>query len=103
MMNRIMMMKKLGVSVHLHYFSYNERGRPNELNQYCESVNVYERRTGRKGLSSHLPYIIASRMNDDLLQALQKDAHPVLLEGIHCTGLLSSLDLHKRKVVVRIH
>jgi len=103
MMNRIMMLKKMGISIHLHYFSYNERGTPNELNQFCESIHVYERKKGHKGFSVKLPYIVSSRMNDELLNNLQKDNHPILLEGIHCTGMLSELDLDNRKVIVRIH
>lgn len=103
MMNRIMMFKKLGIGIHLHYFSYNERGKPNELNQYCETINVYERKTGKKGFSFHLPYIISSRINDDLISNLQKDNYPILLEGIHCTGILPYLDLNDRKVIVRMH
>jgi len=103
MMNRIMMLKKMGILIHLHYFSYNERGTPNELNQFCESIHVYERKTGHKGLSGRLPYIISSRISDDLITALQQDNHPILLEGLHCTGILSALDLKNRKVVVRMH
>jgi hypothetical protein len=103
MMNRIMVLKKLGIGIHLHYFSYNERGTPNELNQYCETINVYKRETGHKGFSFHLPYIISSRNNENLAANLQKDNHPVLLEGIHCTGILSHLDTGKRKIVVRMH
>jgi len=103
MMNRIMMLKKLGIGIHLHYFSYNEKGMPNELNQFCESIHVYERKSIRQGFSSKLPYIIASRINDELIENLQKDDHPILLEGIHCTGILPKLDLQKRKVIVRMH
>jgi hypothetical protein len=103
MMNRIMMFKKLGVQIHLHYFSYNERGNPNELNQYCASIHVYERQTGHKGFSFSQPYIISSRLNQQLIDNLNKDNEPVLLEGIHCTGVLPHLDLSKRKVVVRMH
>ena len=103
MMNRIMMLKKMGISIHLHYFSYNERGTPNELNQFCESIHVYERKKGHKGFSVKLLYIVYSRMNDELLTNLQNDKHPILLEGIHCTGMLSELDLDNRKVIVRIH
>lgn len=103
MMNRIMMLKKMGILIHLHYFSYNERGTPNELNQFCESIHVYERKTWRKGFSATLPYIISSRINDELIINLQKDRYPVLLEGLHCTGILSQLDLSGRKVVVRMH
>jgi hypothetical protein len=103
MMNRIMMLKKLGIGIHLHYFSYNERGMPNELNQFCESIHVYERKTGHQGLSARLPYIIASRINEELIQNLSKDNKPILLEGLHCTGILPRLDLTNRKVVVRMH
>src|SRR5215471_10822182 len=103
MMNRIMVLKKLGVRIHLHYFCYNERGTPNELNQYCESINVYERETGHKGFSFHLPYIISSRNNENLLSNLQKDDHPILLEGVHCTGILAHMDISNRRIVVRMH
>ena len=103
MMNRIMMLKKMGIGIHLHYFSYNERGTPNELNQFCETIHVYERKKGHQGFSATLPYIVASRMNDDLVRNLQQDNHPVLLEGLHCTGILSQLDLRNRKVIVRMH
>lgn len=103
MMNRIMMLKKLDIGIHLHYFSYNERGTPNELNQFCESINVYERETGRKGFSLNTPYIISSRCNKQLAANLQKDNYPILLEGIHCTGILEGLDTSARKIVVRMH
>lgn len=103
MMNRIMMLKKLGIGIHLHYFSYNERGTPNELNQFCETINVYERETGHKGFSFNLPYIISSRNNQKLVTNLQKDDYPILLEGIHCTGILSYLNTANRKIVVRMH
>lgn len=103
MMNRIIMFKKMGIAIHLHYFSYNERGTPNELNQYCERIHVYERKKGSRGLSRKRPYIVASRINEQLAQNLSKDNTPVLLEGIHCTGVLSRLDLSSRKVVVRMH
>lgn len=103
MMNRIMMFKKIGYSIHLHYFSYNDRGTPNELNQYCHSIHIYKRKTGVKGLSFKLPYIIASRINEELIAVLNKDNHPILLEGIHCTGILPFINLKERKVVVRMH
>lgn len=103
MMNRIMMFKKLGISIHLHYFSYNERGTPNELNQFCETIHIYKRKTGFKGLSFQLPYIIASRINEELIAVLNKDNYPILLEGIHCTGILPFIDVKNRKIVVRMH
>jgi glycosyltransferase involved in cell wall biosynthesis len=103
MMNRIILFKKTGVAIHLHYFMYNERGTPNELNQYCEKIYIYERKTGSRGLSAKLPYIVASRINDQLAQNLKRDNYPILLEGIHCTGVLPQLDCSNRNVVVRMH
>ncbi|MBK9568985.1 MAG: glycosyltransferase [Chitinophagaceae bacterium] len=103
MMNRIIQFKKMGIGIHLHYFSYNERGTPNELNQYCESIHVYQRKEVHKSFSSKLPNLVASRINDELTANLQKNTYPVLLEGLHCTGILPQLDLQKRKIVVRMH
>lgn len=103
MLNRIKMFHQLGIKIHLHYFSYNERGTPNELNQFCETISVYTREKPQSGLSFKLPYIVSSRINDQLIERLQKDDHPVLLEGIHCTGILPMLKNGHRKIVVRMH
>ncbi len=103
MMNRIKVLHKLGILIHLHYFSYNERGIPNELNQFCDSINVYEREKISNGFSFTLPYIVASRINDQLISRLQQDNFPILLEGIHTTGILSNLQRQNRKIVVRMH
>lgn len=103
MMNRIITMKKAEVAIHLHYFSYNERGIPNELNQYCESIHVYKRKKKHNAFFSKLPYIVSSRINEDLVINLQKDNYPILLEGLHCTGILPHINLKERKVVVRMH
>ncbi|HKZ65498.1 MAG TPA: hypothetical protein VJ111_04045 [Chitinophagaceae bacterium] len=103
MLNRIKTLHKLGILIHLHYFSYNERGIPNELNQFCESINVYEREKISNGFSFTMPYIVASRINDQLISRLQEDNYPILLEGIHTTGILSKLNRQDRKIVVRMH
>lgn len=103
MMNRIIAFKNLGIGIHLHYFSYNERGTPNELNQFCETINVYERENIRKGFSLNQPYIISSRINEKLIARLNSDDHPILLEGIHCTGILPEIKKANRKIVVRMH
>ncbi|MGZ8554052.1 MAG: glycosyltransferase family 4 protein, partial [Chitinophagaceae bacterium] len=86
MMNRIKTLHKQGILIHLHYFSYNDRGIPNELNQFCDTINVYEREKISKGFSFTIPHIVASRINDQLISRLQEDNYPILLEGIHTTG-----------------
>lgn len=102
MLYRIEALHKAGIKIHLHYFSYNQRGKPNELNRYCESIHIYERKNGSKSLSPKLPYIVASRINDQLISNLNKDDYPVMLEGIHCTGIISFINKNK-KIVVRLH
>ncbi|MBI3139436.1 MAG: glycosyltransferase [Sphingobacteriales bacterium] len=100
---RIKALQEAGTRIHLHYFSYNHRGNPNELNQYCESIHVYKRKTGYRGFSFRTPYIVSSRINQELIHNLNRDHHPVLLEGVHCTGMLAQLNRENRKIVVRLH
>jgi len=91
-----------GIKIHLHAFDYG-RNKPEELKQYCRSIHWYTRKTGLKGLSFTLPYIVKSRSDRSLLANLLADTHPVLLEGIHCTYFLKDLLQHKKKVFVRLH
>lgn len=86
----------------MHCFDYG-RGRQQQLNKYCETVNYYERLQGLKGFSFTLPYIVASRRNEQLLNNLLKDDYPVLMEGIHCTFLLNDDRFASRKLFVRLH
>lgn len=103
MYGKIKALHKEGIRIHLHYFEYKNRGSVEELNKYCETIHPYSRKLGRKGFSFKTPYIVSSRMNEELIANLNRDDHPVLLEGIHCTGVLNSLDYKKRKVLVRLH
>lgn len=91
-----------GVKIHLHCFDYG-RGKQNELNKYCVSVDYYERKQGHKSISTTLPYIVASRKNEALLNNLLKDDYPIFMEGVHCTYLLNDDRFTNRKKFVRIH
>jgi glycosyltransferase involved in cell wall biosynthesis len=91
-----------GIQIHLHCFTYGRSEQP-ELNKYCASVTYYERHIGHKGISNTLPYIVSSRKNEQLLQDLLKDDHPILMEGVHCTCLLFDKRFSNRKCFVRLH
>lgn len=91
-----------GVYIHLHCFDYG-RGEQPVLNEFCASVHYYQRFTGHKGVSASLPYIVASRKNEDLLQNLLHDNHPIMMEGVHCTYLLSDERFQNRDCFVRLH
>ena len=101
-MNTIIQFKKLNINVHLHCFLYNERGKPQELNKYCKKVYYYKRKTLLEALPLKTPYIISSRINKELIQRLNEDNFPVLLQGMHCTGIIPFLN-KDRKIVVRMH
>ena len=91
-----------GVKIHLHCFEYG-RGEQPELNQYCESVHYYKRRTGMQSFSFSLPYIVSSRKDEGLLTRLLQDDYPIFMEGIHCTYLLNDPRFARRRCFVRLH
>lgn len=91
-----------GVNIHLHCF-YKHRKEQPELNKYCKEVFYYERNTGSKSLLSNLPYIVASRRNNELIERLLIDDFPVFMEGVHCTYITNDERFKNRKMFVRIH
>ncbi|MES1224981.1 MAG: glycosyltransferase family 4 protein, partial [Bacteroidota bacterium] len=103
MFERIISLHRIGVKIHLHYFDYRGVNGTGPLNQYCATINSYKRITGWNGFSFRLPYIVSSRNNKTLIDNLNKDEHPVFIEGIHCAGIISSIRKNKRNIVVRLH
>jgi len=95
-------LQQQGVKIHLHCFQYGRPEQP-ELKQYCESVNYYKRQTGLYGLSFKYPYIVSSRRSKALLNKLNEDDYPILMEGVHCTYLLNDKRFEQRMSFVRLH
>ena len=50
-----------------------------------------------------MPYIVASRISEELVQRLLQDDHPILMEGIHCTYITNDERFANRKMFVRLH
>jgi hypothetical protein len=90
------------IKIHLHCFEYG-RGVQPELEKYCVEVNYYHRQKGHKGISARLPYIVCSRINEELYQNLLKDNYPILIEGIHCSFLLFDNRFNERNIILRLH
>ena len=95
-------LQQAGIAIHLHCFTYN-RPPQKELEKYCVSVHYYPRHTDIRGISLTLPYIVASRRNNTLLQTLLQDDYPILMEGVHCTYPLLDKRFRHRKMFVRLH
>jgi hypothetical protein len=97
---KISTLHRAGVKIHLHCYQYN-REPANELEQYCESVHYYRRKTG---LASHLgtrPYIVAGRMSEELIVNLLRDDLPILFEGLHTCGIMTDSRLQGRFMIYR--
>ena len=91
-----------GVKVHLHCF-VNKRHPQKELNKYCEAVFYYQRQKNILYFSFSLPFIVSTRKSKELLNNLQKDNYPILVEGIHCSYHLYTGKLANRIVLLRLH
>ena len=92
----------LGIEVHLHCFEYG-RGKQIELEKICATINYYKRKKGVGSFLSQLPYIVKSRVNQELRKNLLKNHYPILFEGLHCCYLLKDTDLKNRFKIVRTH
>ncbi|MBR1850830.1 MAG: glycosyltransferase family 1 protein [Bacteroidales bacterium] len=100
---RLRALAEAGVELHLHCFAYG-RGQAPELERLCAEVNYYQRDMSPWRQLSARPFIVASRHSDDLRRRLAADGWPVLLEGIHCCGLLADgFFAPQRTVMVRTH
>ena len=100
--HKIVSLHKAGVKIYLHCFTEHNR-RQQELNKFCEKIFYYPRKKGVAGLSFRLPYIVASRMDEELWRNLESDNHPVLIEGIHSAGWLLKRTPSNRTVILRLH
>ncbi|HEY4965130.1 MAG TPA: glycosyltransferase [Puia sp.] len=91
-----------GIHIILHCFTSGREEQP-ILNTLCKEVFYYQRRTGHKGYSHQIPYIVCSRSSPELLERLLQDEYPILLEGVHCTYLLQDDRFTSRKILLRLH
>lgn len=89
------------VKVHLHAFTYDNHPPREELKPFCETITYYQRKTGWKAACSLMPYIVKSRLNNELLDNLMKDNYPIIFEGLHTCGYLTHPKLKDRVKIYR--
>lgn len=97
---KIRNLNEAGVKIYLHCFEYG-RGKPEQMQHYCEEVFYYKRKTGVKGLSFRLPYMMYSRRDERLLQNLERIEAPILFEGVHTAYYLGHPALKDRLKLMR--
>lgn len=102
LINRIKSFKKRGTNIHLHYFGSHFR-KPYELNGFCSSIHIYSKKKFTECITLNEPYVVATRNNKELIDVLNSDNHPVLIEGTPCPGILNKIKRPDRKICIRIH
>lgn len=100
---KVKLLATLGKKISLHYFDYHGGRNIEGLEPFCSKIYSYKRKTGLNGFSFVKPYIVASRINNQLINNINTDDAPILLEGIHCTGIIPFLRIQGRRVVIRVH
>lgn len=85
---KIKELHKSGVKIHLHCFEYG-RSHASELEQLCERVYYYKRKTGIMNIFSLLPYNVKSRQSEELAQHLLTNDYPILFEVLHTCYLMN--------------
>ena len=99
---KIKALSECGISVYLHCFEY-DRPQAIELERYCAKVFYYPRKEGIRHQFSFKPYIVVTRVNDQLLNNLSSNNCPILFEGLHTCFYLDHSLLAKHLRLVRTH
>lgn len=97
---KIKALHAIGIKIFLHCFEY-ERPPAKELNELCEEVYYYKRRTGWMTNLSLLPYNVYSRKHPELMKNLLMNDYPILFEGLHSCYYMNDKRLSGRFKVYR--
>jgi hypothetical protein len=99
---RIEALHQLGVKIHLHCFEYG-RCPSTELERLCSKVTYYPRSKGFRYQLSAIPYIVATRVSDELVRNLEQNDYPIFFEGLHTTFCIQYPQFANRLKIVRAH
>ncbi len=99
---KIKALAAIGVKITLHCFEYG-RAEQKFLEDYCEKVFYYPRKTNKSLLLKASPYIVISRESEELLRRVAADNDPVVMEGLHCTSYLDHPSWKHKFQIVRTH
>src|SRR5947209_5208098 len=90
-----------GKKIILHYFDYRKGRHADSLKDTCTAIHSYTRKKVGHSMPLLTPHIVGSRINPLLIERLNKDDYPVILEGFHCAGILPFLQ-HPERAVIRV-
>lgn len=94
-----------GARIVLHAFCYKGRSDSDRLREVADEVYLYERKRSVRHLFSRMPFMVRSRMNDELLKRLAEvpQGDMIIFEGLHTTAYLAHPALRDKFKVVRTH
>ena len=98
--NKLVWLNKLGVKIHLHCFKYG-RSSSSKLNDLCEKVYYYKRKTGLFSHLSFLPFTVKSRISSSLANNLLSNDFPILFEVLNTCFLLKDNRFTNRLKIYR--
>lgn len=98
---KVKALAEAGNGIILHYFDYKPRRDAGGLERYCQAVHTYRRRSVITTPPLLLSHVIGSRINAGLIKNLNRDNHCILLEGLHCAGIVPYVD--SSRIVLRMH
>lgn len=97
---KLVWLKKAGVKIYLHCFTYGRKP-SKELEELCEKVFYYERKTGFGANLAVKPYTVVSRQSAELENNLLSNDYPILFEVLHTCYLLDDPRFKDRKKIYR--
>jgi len=102
MFYKIKALAETGKKITLHYFDYNKKRSAEGLAKFCSEIYAYQRKEIYQVPPISRPFIVRSRINKKLIERLNADEAPILLEGLHCAGIIPSINQPER-IVLRMH
>ena len=102
MFYKVKALAQTGRKIILHYFDYHFGRDAKGLEEDCVAIYAYKRKSFWQALPLSHPFIVQSRSNKELIKRLNEDDHPILLEGLHCSGIIPFLK-NPQRVVLRMH
>ena len=79
-----------GARINLHLFAYG-RNNTGDLKDFVQAIRLYPRRRSPLALMSKLPFIVRTRISQELIRNITQDSAPVIFEGVHTTGISTKL------------
>ncbi|MBS1634672.1 MAG: glycosyltransferase [Bacteroidetes bacterium] len=99
--HKVRWLHKKGIKVYLHCFEYGGRKPAPELEELCEKVFYYKRRTGLAALLSPWPYNVKTRYSEELIQNLLQNDYPIVCEVLHTCYVLADPRFKDRLKIYR--